>query len=45
VGADVATVGLADAPTGGDKPAAAARGENGDATTSTVVTNPAAAST
>src|ERR1700677_3159393 len=42
--ADVATVGLADAATGGDKTAAAACGANGDAVTSRVVTNPAPAS-
>ena len=45
VDADVVAVGLADAPTGGDKPAAAARGENGEAATSSVVTNPVATST
>jgi hypothetical protein len=43
--ADGATVGLADAATGGDKTAAAACGENGDAATSRVVTSPAPAST
>ena len=43
--ADGATVGLADAATGGDKTAAVACGENGDATTSRAVTNPAPAST
>ena len=42
---DGAMVGLADDATGGDKTAAAACGENGDAATSRVVTTPAPART